>query len=906
MKKILIFSLTLILVLVSLSHFLVQPVFGQLKAQKEIIPEFNISFNLPDDIVYDSHVVDTSKFSEDNFFDSLKQILTDECISRKKDKDYFTCDNLRFDNQKIIQSTVNFYYVESSQKISYNTNFATESKQTTTWIMAADLGNGVIRFYPESFWGINGTLVSTGTGKGIYGSSYWEKPTILEKPDPKPITDSIKSIVQEKTSIKTMQGKTFIKKTVPVNIFILGDDLSSVQLSKLKSKLLTSITPVLYTNGQSIEIEYLYHYNIVSINDKISDNLKEIIESKSEKSDLMYRVLEKASSDHLWFKDTHPDWIIKKNGQPTELKYDYKLLDAKIVEDFLFSNLIEKKHENEINLVFLDYDLSEIGFLRNYKVTSYDQSTGQKFEALGLMGYGSEKNLYFIDLYSVPWKQPQLNEHNERKMVLSDDFKTLHDCTECFEKVVSDYSTNFLNYLVNPFILYDPGVHSKINVEILIYQRSGGGQSISETTLPKLINTNVLKKELSELYPYADWTIDVTLANKDSRDLDSQFVKELDRPNFFRDPKSYEIIKGTEMYQGISSEYFRPIMKKWAEQVTPKEQVGTTTKTIPVLLMLYNADYQLFFDETGEIGISYADDINPLESCCVFAVQNERDFWNQRQGVTNLLLHELGHTMGLNHPFDSFGNETITQNTFWNFYSSPMTYAFPGHPFACAGFFNNILAEREVRLATGYGTTTEMQKIDLLEKPCGITGTKFTTLEKNRVFDAMVGLQLQSANRNLQIYKADSNEDDMTKITQIESLISLSAQEFMNTNRNQLSLQHAVEANEKSIALFSPMETQPENISPENQIVIPEWIKNNAKWWAYGTISDDDFVNGIQFMIKEGIITIPNATPKDSVTTQIPEWIKNNAKWWSESQISDGDFVKGIQYLVKVGIIKIS
>lgn len=37
---------------------------------------------------------------------------------------------------------------------------------------------------------------------------------------------------------------------------------------------------------------------------------------------------------------------------------------------------------------------------------------------------------------------------------------------------------------------------------------------------------------------------------------------------------------------------------------------------------------------------------------------------------------------------------------------------------------------------------------------------------------------------------------------------------------------------------------------------IPMWIKNNAGWWAKGQIQDSDFVDGIQFMIKEGIMVI--------------------------------------------------
>ena len=37
---------------------------------------------------------------------------------------------------------------------------------------------------------------------------------------------------------------------------------------------------------------------------------------------------------------------------------------------------------------------------------------------------------------------------------------------------------------------------------------------------------------------------------------------------------------------------------------------------------------------------------------------------------------------------------------------------------------------------------------------------------------------------------------------------------------------------------------------------IPEWVKNNAGWWADGEIPDSAFVQGIQFLIKDGIIVI--------------------------------------------------
>ncbi|NJK77740.1 MAG: hypothetical protein HC944_01505 [Nanoarchaeota archaeon] len=41
----------------------------------------------------------------------------------------------------------------------------------------------------------------------------------------------------------------------------------------------------------------------------------------------------------------------------------------------------------------------------------------------------------------------------------------------------------------------------------------------------------------------------------------------------------------------------------------------------------------------------------------------------------------------------------------------------------------------------------------------------------------------------------------------------------------------------------------------ETKSEIPTWIKNNAGWWADGKIDDNSFVQGIQFLVKAGIIT---------------------------------------------------
>ena len=92
-------------------------------------------------------------------------------------------------------------------------------------------------------------------------------------------------------------------------------------------------------------------------------------------------------------------------------------------------------------------------------------------------------------------------------------------------------------------------------------------------------------------------------------------------------------------------------------------------------------------------------------------------------------------------------------------------------------------------------------------------------------------------------------------------------------------------------------------IVDEGIIEIPSWIKNNASWWNQGLIDDDSFVTGIEFMISNGIIVIPNLPESDGTGGTVPEWVKNNAGWWVDGIIDDQSFVSALEFLVSNGII---
>jgi len=90
-------------------------------------------------------------------------------------------------------------------------------------------------------------------------------------------------------------------------------------------------------------------------------------------------------------------------------------------------------------------------------------------------------------------------------------------------------------------------------------------------------------------------------------------------------------------------------------------------------------------------------------------------------------------------------------------------------------------------------------------------------------------------------------------------------------------------------------------------ITIPDWIKTTSGWWAEGMVTDKEFVDGIEFMVKNEFIKSPTIQVVDGSDTSqtltgeivVPEWIKNNAGWWAEGLIGDSDFISGIEFMIK-------
>ena len=109
--------------------------------------------------------------------------------------------------------------------------------------------------------------------------------------------------------------------------------------------------------------------------------------------------------------------------------------------------------------------------------------------------------------------------------------------------------------------------------------------------------------------------------------------------------------------------------------------------------------------------------------------------------------------------------------------------------------------------------------------------------------------------------------------------------------------------------------------SKNNLIVTQKTTVDTDATFSYSVMLDEEFDEGkfkvkaqygsskttvaiISFVINSGEVASLELEP--SAAAKIPDWVKNNAGWWADGQIDDNSFVQGIQFMIKEGLMKIS
>ncbi|MBT3762031.1 MAG: hypothetical protein HOF89_05555, partial [Candidatus Nitrosopelagicus sp.] len=106
----------------------------------------------------------------------------------------------------------------------------------------------------------------------------------------------------------------------------------------------------------------------------------------------------------------------------------------------------------------------------------------------------------------------------------------------------------------------------------------------------------------------------------------------------------------------MDTDKLKRALVEWASTRTSSQfkdfkDVKESSWTIPVAIVVADSKNQLFVERYGVTGIAPSHPDDPRQPCCAIGLTTDYDVWYQESSVTDLVLHEIGHTMSFMHPF---------------------------------------------------------------------------------------------------------------------------------------------------------------------------------------------------------------------------------------------------------------
>ena len=690
-----------------------------------------------------------------------------------------------------------------------------------------------------------------------------------------------------------------LERTLRVNLLLVGAEWSRYDKSVLADALPDHYDPLFTAGGEKAGIRYLYEYNFASVPD--ASGLVDVMDANSDIRPLFGTDV--GSDVPLWLgwwvHIRHPEWIDGAYaGSRPGSEPEYRLVDADAVEEYVYETMIASDPDladlSSANLVFLAPDPNDVGYLYSYGVGGHDKATDKPFEQVGMMGYGGNHNMYFFDLYAVPWIDIDTGtfEYDRPEHLAS-----LHDRDPEVRRgslagIALMHASAALHHIVTPSFLYPVEYHDSYLVDVLVYVEPGGYNTITPASLRHIISETDVLAELEYLYPYAEWNIQMSVERRDLRGITTDFKKVLEHGERLAwDASKFGPAKSFRL---LDTDDIQPHLVDWASGRT-NERSGDGERIIPVLIVVGTSDYELALDHVGGVGLAPPVHGSEDVPCCVLGVTDDHDIWGSGVGLSDLVLHEVGHVLGLHHPFVSFDRHGGAHyNWYYNWYASPMTYSMPSLSTACGNLFGIMY-----------------------DKPCGNPSLSFTAFERDRIADARMASLLKKVDEGLP--DLDGRDASVARRSVDESLDLFRTGDMLSARGALPAMIRAhaavAGAQDGSTTGLTPSASPLGPASPAPAPAVPEWVKNSAGWWADGMISDSDFVNGIGFLIDTGVIDIGpggggagpaqrEAPSAAGAGPQVPGWVKMSAGWWADGMISESEFVRGMEYLVSEGVIR--
>src|SRR2546425_1200254 len=314
-----------------------------------------------------------------------------------------------------------------------------------------------------------------------------------------------------------------------------------------------------------------------------------------------------------------------------------------------------------------------------YNRTITDPDLGLKLTRHFMTGWGGSSRFYYMDLSAGPsyWT-------NELPLQVASQLRGISTNTYYgklwMSKFIGAYVYGAVNNLFAPDQLYPVNYAQNYNVQLFILDNRTTTEKLQGPKLTATINETMIQENLASLVPFSGVTVNVRYANV--TDYPGLAAIMANSTTTLGDPVSGRpIVDGDLVYNWFTTTGLGHIAN--VINVT-----RTTSRIdIPRFLFAFKGNYTFgvpFKEDIGSPSISGTFGGEALGDMVLIGLSQQADFtvgnnstYNQPGkgvGFTHDAIHELGHMMGLNHPFIYDLTEDFT-NTVMGYYAYSLNFS---------------------------------------------------------------------------------------------------------------------------------------------------------------------------------------------------------------------------------------
>ncbi len=314
-----------------------------------------------------------------------------------------------------------------------------------------------------------------------------------------------------------------------------------------------------------------------------------------------------------------------------------------------------------------------------YNRTITDPDLGLKLTRHFMTGWGGSGRFYYIDLSAGPsyWT-------NELPVQVASQLRGISTITYYgklwMSKFIGSYVYGAVNNLFAPDQLYPVNYAQNYDVQLFVLDNRTTAEKLQGPKLSSTINETMVQENLASLVPFAGVTVKINYANV--TDYPGLAAIMANATTALRDPVSGRpIVDGDLVYNWFTT--------YGLGHITNFINVTRTTSRIdiPGFLFAFKGNYTFGVPVKEDIGspnIYGTFGGEALGDMVMIGFSQQADFTignnstysqpGKGAGFTHAATHELGHMMGLNHPFIYDLTEDFT-NTVMGYYAYSLNYS---------------------------------------------------------------------------------------------------------------------------------------------------------------------------------------------------------------------------------------